>query len=678
MNNTNSFLHFNTRNLIYLILFGIMMSMFNACNLPDVIPDGPDPTLDVTVDGDKMVDFGTEVTVNGFASHSTGESTSVSWELMSQPSSSNLSLSGTDQNSITFLPDALGEYVLRFTAMSSDDLTAFDEVVITVIKAPVHLFGTISSDRVLENVYDDPNDPDYIVSGTLQLRAQLTIDPDVLIIFEENAAMSVQTDGSLIAVGSESSPIVMTGVQQTPGFWRGLNFESRNPDNELKYVTVEYGGSGGFDGADRKANVTLNDAIVKISNCEITNSEGVGLLARNEEDELPDFSENILTSNAVPAEINKNQYHFLDASSDFTGNVDDYIDTWGQNPLTEKVTWNALNVPYRFSGAFERIDSDLTIEEGAEFIGQPGGGLLIRTDGSLVAKGTSAAPIVFRGEEDVRGYWVGISIESNTNRNELAYVTVKNGGERGFDGANLKANIILDGAARLKMSNCNLSSSGDFGLIVRNVESTITLFENNTITDNKIPIQCTINHFHYFDSASDLTGNDEDVIITSVFSTPTDVDATWRKTTAPYKLLRISDVASTITIEPGVEIIGMDNAAIEVKKEGTIIAIGTESEPIIMRGQEDVQGFWRGIRVLSNNAQNEMTNVQVSNGGSSGFDGAGRIANVEVGPAAMLKLTNALISDSNGYGVRVQKDGSLTESNNTFVNNKDGDIFYEE
>jgi hypothetical protein len=487
--------------------------------------------------------------------------------------------------------------------------------------------------------------------------------------------MSVQTDGSLIAVGSESSPIVMTGVQKTDGFWRGLNFESRNPDNELKYVTVEYGGSGGFDGADRKANVTLNDAIVKISNCKLTNSEGLGLLTRNEEDELPEFRENILTSNAVTAEINKSQFHFLDATNDFSGNEDDFIDSWGQNSLDINVTWKALNVPYRFKGFWERIGSDLTIEKGAEFVAVSNVGFEILSSGSLSAIGIAEDPIIFRGENDVRGFWRGISIVSNSNKNELVHVIIKNGGSELFPGSSVASNIVLMNQGRLKMSNCTLEHSGDYGLVISHDEGNIGVFTNNLITNNKRPIQCKMSHFHFFDRASDLTGNDEDAIITTPGG-PTEIDATWRKTTVPYKLSRPDYIQSVITIEPGVEIIGMDDAGIEVKEEGTLIAVGTEAEPIIMRGEEDVQGYWRGIRVFSNRAENQMKYVHLSNGGSHQFHSINGKTNLEVATDARFKLNNCVISSSAGWGVSVRADGILDASENTFANNKDGDIVY--
>lgn len=672
MSNNKCTLAFDGRNLIQLLVFAIMISLFNACQLPSVLPD---PTLEITVDSDQVVDFGVEVTLFGYADHSSGADIDLLWELVSQPSSSSLALGVANQNALTFLPDELGEYVIKFTATSSDDLSESDEVVITVIKSPVRLEGSITDDMVLENIYDDPSDPDYIVSAsTLSIRADVVIQEGVHIIFEENAGVHVFSEGSLEAIGSESKPILMTGVQKVDGFWRGINFESRNPDNQLEYVTIEYGGSGGFDGVGRKANITLNDAIVRIANCTISHSEGLGLLTRNQEDELPSFNNNVITSNNIAAELNKSQFHFLDATTDYSGNEDDYIDSWGQNTLSANVTWKALNVPYRLNVFWERIESDLTIEKGAEFVARADVGIEILANGSISAIGTSNNPIIFRGENDVRGFWRGISIVSNTNKNELEYVTTKNGGSTGFPGSSVPSNIVLMNQGRLKMSNCTLEQSGDYGLVITHDEGNIGVFDNNLITNNKRPIQCKMSHFHYFDSISDLTGNDEDAIITSNTTAPTSVDATWKKATVPYKITDVDEIGSRITLEPGVEIVAANDAGIIVNTEGTLIASGTDNNRIVIRGEEDVQGYWIGIKIYSNKADNKMEYVNIANGGG----GNGWNSNIDLATGnAMLNLTNCHITDSQGYGVYVRLDAILNESLNTFDNNKEGNIFYQ-
>lgn len=671
MSKTNSFLPINARKLLHLILFGIMMSMFNACELPNVIPDGPDPTLTVTVDGDQMVDFGVEVNLSGFASHSTGESTEVLWEITAQPSTSSLTLSNADQNSITFLPDALGEYVLRFTATSSDDLTAFDEVVITVIKAPVRLSGTLSSDRILENIYDDPNDPDYIVSGNVLVRAQLTIEPGVLIVFENNVGLSIEENqGSLIAIGKEDQPIRMTGVQKTKAFWKGVNILSRNPNNELKYVTIEYGGSGGFTGSRYEYNLMVNNGIIKVSDCRLTDSGGYGLFLLREDAELPNFKNNIITSNAVPAITNMVHYHYFDETTDFSGNEKDYIDySVEQFAVKSKTTWKAINVPYRLGALQLPIDGELTIEPGSVFLGQPNTSLYIRS-GSLEAIGTPSSKIIFKGEEDVRGYWKGLRIETNSNRNELNHVIVTNGGETELGE---KSNVLVGTGGRVKMNNTTLSKSSGHGLIVWDIESTITSFENNELTDNMMPVKCLVNHFHYFDPSSDYTGNDLDVIDTRWRGVATFVNATWRKLDVPYRLpTSIEFIGSDITIEPGTEITSVKNGGLEVNNQGSLNAVGTPSEMITFRGDEDVQGFWIGLKIRSSSNNNQFHHVRIANGG----DGTvGHKANIVI--FGITSIYNSIIESSGGYGIRVQNIATFSGADNIFINNLGDDLSFE-
>ncbi|WP_235296769.1 PKD domain-containing protein [Portibacter marinus] len=642
------------------------------CGLPDL---GSDPTLSVSVPGDQMVNFGEEVNLEAFANHSSGGNVTLLWELISKPSESDITLQNANTNTISFKPDVLGEYVLRFTANSDDGLSAFEEVLLTVIKAPVVL-TSIDSETVIANIYDDPADPDYIVKGNVTFSANVTIEEDVFVIFEENTGLSVSSSGSLKAIGTPDKPILFSGIQKTKGFWKGLNFESRSPLNELRFTTIEYGGSGGFDGANEKANITLNDGILKLSDVHSVNGEGMGLLTRAKEDLLPDFRNNVFSGNSSALHVNKTQFHFLDASSDYSGNNEDFVTSWGSNALIENVTWKALNVPYRLRPGRENIESDLIIEKGARFIGQDGSGLHIRDNGSVKAVGTSNEPIIFEGQENTAGYWLGIEIESNTDRNELRYVTIKDGGKGGFDGANLKANLILDQNARLKMTNCILSNSLDRGLIVRELNAVLSEFSDNRITANAIPVQCLVNHFHYFDGSSDLTGNAEDVIITTWANSPTAQNVTWKKMTVPYKITKTDFIGSDITIEPGAEFVFTDGSGLEVYKEGSLNAQGSLNDPIIFRGSEDVHGYWIGLKIFSKSDHNMLTYVNIQNGGSKD-QSFGEKANLIIWRDARVTISSSSLSKSGGYGISVGKEGVLNAADITYVDNLAGEIFYE-
>ncbi|UXP31604.1 hypothetical protein N6H18_14730 [Reichenbachiella agarivorans] len=656
-----------------LMLLGFLF--ISSCN-----DDSDDPSIGIKVDAgvDQIIELGATVNLDATV---TGEDLVLMWEITSKPTGSTAIIANPLVEDASFTPDVVGEYTAQLTAVNLGGDEVSDEVVIVVIQegeGPLEIGGTISTKTTLVNRFDDPTLPDYIASSLVTVSAELTIDPDVYIIFAEDQGLAIGTGGALIAKGTADKHIIFSGVEKTDGFWMGLELESNNSKNELTYCTIEYGGSSGFDGANLRANLMLaGSAKVKITNSEFTHSKGYGLYTRNLEVNLTGFMNNTFTDNVAPIMTRINHYHYFDAASSYAGNEDDYIDSYvsGQE-VTTNVTWQALDVPYRMSANLEYIGADVVIAAGASFLGQPNGGLFITTAGSLKAIGTSTTKITFAGEQDVRGYWRGLSFESNNTSNELTYVMISNGGERGFDGAELKSNIMVEESGRLKITNTSSTKSGGYGLYTRQLESSLPNFANNTFTDNVAPVMTRINHYHYFDAGSNFTGNDDDYIDSYVSGQELTTDVSWQALDVPYRMsANLEYIESDIVVVAGASFIGQPNGGLEVTGTGSLHADGTDLAKITFVGEQDVVGFWRGLRFESNNADNLLNHVIVSNGGERGFDGAERKANIEVADGGLLTLTNSTLSKSGGHAIRVQDGGSLTQSGLTFTGNTGDNIF---
>ncbi len=655
-------------------LFFIGVLFFYGCNSTD------DPIPSVVVDAgvDQSITLGEAVNLSGTA---TGGTLVYVWEITTRPVGSVVFITNFLSATTSFVPDVVGEYTVTLTVTNQDGDEGTDEVIITVEEGdgPTEIGGTIDADMTLINRVEDPLLPDYIASSNVTVNATLTIEPGVRIVFEDDKGMSINTGGALIAVGSSAENIIFTGVQQEVGYWKGLEIESNDAKNELTFSVIEYAGSSGFDGANLKANLMVQNAgKVKITNSIFRNGAGYGLYTRHLESDLPTFSNNIITGNEAPVMTRINHYHYFDSNSDYSGNNDDYIDTYWSNggDVEEDVTWNALNVPFRMAPNVDQIAADVTIEPGTNFIGQPNGGLEVIVGGSLNAVGTANDNITFVGEQDVRGYWKGIVIESNNTKNELTYVVISNGGEEGFDGANLKTNIMVDESGRVKITNTTSSKSGGYGLYTRKLESALPDFSTNTFTDNVAPVMMRFNHYHYLDSDSDFTGNDDDYIDT-YWSNGTDItqDVTWNALTVPYRMSpNVDEIDADVIIMPGAQFIGQPNGGIEVIANGSLKAIGTVSDKITFTGEQDVTGYWKGLRFLSNNANNIFENVVISNGGEEGFDGGNRKANIEVGNGGIFTIADSELTKSGGNAIRVQSGGSLTQSGLTFSGNVGVDI----
>jgi hypothetical protein len=634
---------------------------------------GSKPIADAGPDLTSMV--GATVTLDGSASlDADGDVLTYSWEIVNMPATSAADVANANIEVTSFIPDMAGVYLVRLTVNDGNNAEVSDEAIITVeepIAATIIVDTDITINTTWVDIFEDPTIADYRVTANIDVTADLVIEPGVVIEFESNVGLNLQGEGSLNAVGTDNENILFTGVEKTPGFWKGINIQSNKIDNIFNHSIVEYGGSSGFDGAGLLANIMLNQSgRVAIENTILRGSAGSGIYLRDGDVEIESFSNNTLTENNYPASALISKFHFFEGNNDYDGNTNDFINGMDRS-LEQDVTWQSLNVPYRLTDSFIYISSELTINAGARFIAASGAGLQVYQGGSLIAIGTAEDNISFYGEEDVRGFWSGISIETNDPSNELTYVNVSNGGSDGFDGGDILGNVIVDHSGRLKMNNCTLTKSGGAGLTLRVATAAISEFSNNTITDNLAAVDCLINHFAFFDEASDYTGNDRDYV--TAFSSGTiEVDQTWRKLNVPYRLNSGSEsINGNLTINPGVEVVGRSNSGLAIESGASLSAVGTAADRIIFRGQEDIKGYWKGLRFRSNTNSNLLEYVNISNGGSDGFDGANRKANVEVdGGNSRCHFVECNVNDSGGYGIRIESGGIYTLTATNFSGNQ--------
>jgi len=112
-------------------------------------------------------------------------------------------------------------------------------------------------------------------------------------------------------------------------------------------------------------------------------------------------------------------------------------------------------------------------------------------------------------------------------------------------------------------------------------------------------------------------------------------------------------VDSALTLRPGVTILMSAGSGIYVSASGSLNAVGTSSQPIVVEGNGNhASGFWAGVDFSSASSANELTYVTVKDaGGPSDGD-------VYVYSGASVSITYSTIENSAGYGVYAQ-DGAL-------------------
>jgi hypothetical protein len=135
--------------------------------------------------------------------------------------------------------------------------------------------GTVSTDQTWP-VLNVP----YLVTSDITVSAQVTIAPGATFIFKQDTGLTVSSTGGLTAKGlpDAGKQIVLTGQQQTAGYWDGIYVNgTKNVNNIFDYVTVSYGGGIDHSVSNSASNIYVYSAQLTVTNSTITNSANYGI-----------------------------------------------------------------------------------------------------------------------------------------------------------------------------------------------------------------------------------------------------------------------------------------------------------------------------------------------------------------------------------------------------------------
>ena len=504
---------------------------------------------------------------------------------------------------------------------------------------------SIDADRTLSSsCYKIEND--IYVEGD----ATLTINPGVKLRFASGKRLTIRSDGALNAVGTESAPIIFTGTQATPGYWDGISYyNSNNLKNEFKYVTVEYGGGVG-------ANLALeSETRMKISHSTLRKSSAYGLKIDGSV-KLDQFDNNTLTANeGAPIRIPADKIGKLDSASVFSGNVDNknYISIPDSTTVSTDQTWNALDVPYKLKNI--DLEALLRISPNTTLIFKADGNFRIEGNGTLIARGTQTEKITFTAEQETPGYWHGLQFTFSGTANELEHVKVDYAG--GTSGNGTGAITLFGAPGRLKLHNSSVSNSLRYGLDFDDPEHIIDV-KNISLTNNeKGSVLIDPDIVSKLDYASDY--NDPIVLAKGRF----DSDQTIKNLGVPYHLGSY-DIYSSLIIEAGTNLVFAAGGGLKTRSEGSLSAIGTDSQPIIFTGKQEVSGYWSGIRFFTNSLSNKLDHTVVEYGGQPGGNAPGLVGMFFSDSRA--DITNSILRHSATNGIWQANTNSGSRSNTSF------------
>lgn len=514
----------------------------------------------------------------------------------------------------------------------------------------------------------------------------LTLSPGVTILFAEHTGLDVNAEQALIAAGTKAEPICLTGDKAERGSWDGLMLgRTEGADDVLDYVTIEYAGNTTSDAEAAAIKVVSDSRVARLhlTHSTVRESQGYGLYLVGSA-EAPAFEGNTFTKNTLgPASVDSDVAGLLDAASKYTGNDVDEIRVRSAY-LSKNLTWKAIGVPFHLSGNL-RVQAPWVIEAPSTLILAEDGWISVDgDDAALRAIGTAEAPILFTGEEKVRGLWDGIRFGgSNNAQNQLDYVTVEYAGstKSDFDGAGIKADADSHGVT-LSLTNTTIRESEGFGLYLAG-SAVVPAFANNTFTKNTLgPASIDSQATHLMDVSSTYTGNDVDHL--RVRGDRVGKAVTWQDLGVPYELEGNIHVDLVWTLAPGVTLLMAQDSWLYVGGDDAALhAVGTAEKPITVTGREKTSGYWHSIRFDTTlNPANAIEHATIEYGGS--FQGGGEQGMIQAqsdSHGVVLSVKNGTIRGSAQYGIWLgawaQYNADI-ESSNAFADNAAGDVFKQE
>src|SRR6056297_270209 len=293
-------------------------------------------------------------------------------------------------------------------------------------------------------------------------------------------------------------------------------------------------------------------------------------------------------------------------------------------------------------------------------------GLYVNGSGSVITNGSSGSEVVFTSADETGNfYWRGIMVKSNSSDNKMEYTKIKYAGnsEFGFSGTDYATAIgIEDG--KLSLINSEVSHSKSYGLFLHSGE--LNQFSMNMFSGNmKYGIRINASQAGKLDNATTFSDPSNAVEIYGSTLDET-TETTWPNLAgnARYYVSGWVYINSYLSIDPGAIFDFAEDKALKINSTGVFIADASGGDPIVFTSKRAASGiYWKGIWILSNDARNILSNVEVSHGGNtefnfSGYNYAATVA-IEDGK---LGVVNTTISNSNNYGLYLH-DGTSALTN---------------
>ncbi|MEL6804616.1 MAG: hypothetical protein AAFO91_12640, partial [Bacteroidota bacterium] len=319
----------------------------------------------------------------------------------------------------------------------------------------------------------------------LDVKEAIEFEAGTDIFVSENGGIGVFDNGALKLSGTASANVLIRGKEPVAGYWRGIHMETSSLKNQFSYAQISEAGSDYVYCCNDIATVFLKAGKLAMDHTTLLNGDGYGLLVK-EAAELREYQANTITShNDFPIYIHAERIGELDGSaSDYSGNVGDHDYVAIFTSTTENATtFPKNNVPYLvITNTVLNFKEPLKIDAGVEVVFEQNAGMGIYDNGTFNVIGTASEKIIFRGRENVSGYWRGIHTETTSSENRMDHVELRNAASNYVYCCNDFAGLLVK-SGTMEVTNSYIADNDGCGIFVKS-GGTLTeagnTFANNT------------------------------------------------------------------------------------------------------------------------------------------------------------------------------------------------------
>ena len=489
--------------------------------------------------------------------------------------------------------------------------------------------------------------------------ASLTIEPGTRIVVNVDAYVDlggVASDPTVTINGTEQEPVIICGIEPTPGYWRGLHLgPSVTTNSEIHHLRV-------FDGGGNGPAVVIESAVL-VDELRVVGSADLGLRASKFGANSSGLSV-YYSAGAVELSGTDAVTHFP-LGGVFTGNIEN-LARLSFNRVLEDTTYHDVGIPYLQEVSTEVMEqAAVTFEAGVEYQFASDVEFEVGAFANIATwnvNGTAQAPVVFRGLVEQPGYWRGVIVGANvSSASSVEYLELRDGGGG--------SSYVLDVNAPMTVNNLTLVGN-ELGARIGETGLTDDCSNWTVSGSGAEPLTVHPNALTRIPTGGSYVGNDVERI---VITTGTNVSAgDVLNHGLPYYVEADWDTrtGSDLTFTAGSQFQMGPDTNITFGAFGLAAAVsfqGTALEPVRFSAESvGFAGFWQGLTIGPNvQTGSLMTWTELSDAGGPEADAAAlRIEK------ATFPVSNSAFTNFDNYGIFVSNannDTNYESSGNTFT-----------